>query len=52
MGDTELGKIRIRPRGSVLLPENGNWGSFPKALGEEGAVAQGPVLQARLLLQR
>lgn len=37
MGDTELGKIRIRPGGSVLLPENGNWDSFPKGLGKEGA---------------
>lgn len=37
MGDTELGKIRIRPGGSVLLPENGNWDSFPKGFGKAGA---------------
>lgn len=59
MGDTELGKIRIRPGGSVLLPENGNWDSFPKGLGKEGAGRGGcggqgvpPVPQARLPLER
>ena len=59
MGDTELGKIRIRPGGSVLLPKNGNWDSFPKGFGKEGAGRGGcggqgvpPVPQARLPLER